>query len=266
MKIKLDASGNAVLDEHGNPIMVDDEGKEIPTFSADYVRTLRDEAKNYRLEKNKLKEEFDSMKAKLDSIDFEEFDKIKKEKEEFEKKQLEDGKNFTALKDRLLSEHQKEKEKIVAEKEDYIKKLNQLEAEYHNTLIMQEVQRYAGEAEAFDPTDIFLRIKEHAKVVIDEQGKRVVQIFDGEHPVVDGSGKPIGIKNRVNEMKVDKATAHLFKGGAIGVNSTNTNIHGIKPGENPWKTGNLMAQSQIYLSDPALAKRMAAEAGKVIFE
>ena len=266
MKIKLDADGNAVLDEHGNPILIDDEGKEVSTFSADYVRTLRDEAKNYRLEKNKLKEEFDSMRAKLDSIDFEEIEKIKKEREELETKQLEEGKNFSALKDRLLSEHQKEKEKIITEKDEYIQKFNQLEADFHNTLIMQEVQKYASEAEAFDATDVYLRVKEHAKVVTDEYGKRVVQIFENGQPVVDGSGKPIGIKNRVNEMKTDKATAHLFKGGTPGVNSTSTSVHGIKPGENPWKTGNLTAQSLLYKADPALAKRLASEAGKVIFE
>ena len=71
MKIKLDANGNAVLDEHGNPIMVDDDGKEIPTFSAEYVKQLREEAKTHRIEKSKFKDEIDALKAKFDSVDLE---------------------------------------------------------------------------------------------------------------------------------------------------------------------------------------------------
>ena len=264
MKIKLDANGNAVLDEHGNPIMVDDEGKELPTFSADYVKQLRDEAKNYRIEKNKLKEDMDAIKAKFESIDLEEIERIKKERDEFEKKELEDGKNFTALKERLLVEHKKEVERQMAEKETLMKKLNQLEAEFNNTLIMNEVSIAAQEAEAFSPQDLFYRINTQAKVVVDETGKRVVQIFDGEHPVVDSSGKPVGIKHRVNEMRADKDTAHLFKGSNYGANSHTANIG--KPGENPWKTGNLTLQGQIYTSDPGLAKKLAKEAGKTIYE
>jgi hypothetical protein len=265
MKIKLDAEGNVVLDEHGNPVMVDDDGKDIPTFSSDYVKQLRDEAKNYRLEKNKFKEEMDSLKAKFDSIDLEEIEKIRKDKDEYEKKQLEDGKNFTALKDRLLSEHKKEVERQLTEKEDLMKKLNQLEAEYHNTLIMTEVQRAANEAEAFSPMDLFYRLSKSAKVVVTENGEKVVQIFEGEHAVVDGTGKPIGIKNKVNEMKSDKETAHLFKGGNYGVNSHTTNGV-VKPGENPWKTGNLKAQAAIYTSDPTYARKLANEAGSEIME
>ena len=265
MKIKLDANGNAVLDEHGNPIMVDDDGREIPTFSADYVKQLREEAKTHRIEKSKFKDEMDALKAKFDSVDLEEIEKIKKEKDEFEKKQLEDGKNFTALKDRLVSEHKKEVDRQLAEKEDMMKKLNQLEAEFHNTLIMTEVQKAAQEADAFSPMDLFYRISKDAKVVVNEKGERVVHVFDGGHPIVDSSGKPVGIKYKVDEMKADKETAHLFKGGNYGGNSF-TNTNAVKPGENPWKTGNLKGQSEIFLSDPTLGRKLAAEAGVRIFE
>lgn len=264
MKIKLDADGNVVLDEHKNPVLVDDDGKEVSTFTADYVKTLRDEAKNYRLEKNTLKSELDAMKAKLDSFDPEEFERIKKEKEDAENKKLEDEKNFTALKDRLLSEHKKEIDRHSTEKEDLMKKLNQLEAEYHNTLIMTEVTRAAQEAEAFSPVDIFNRIKDSAKVVADEYGKKVVQLFDGEHPVVDGSGKPVSVKSMVSEMRSNTDTAHLFKGNNYGGGSRTDGVG--KPGENPWKTGNLTLQGQMYKNDPALAKRLAGEAGMRIME
>lgn len=263
MKLKLDAEGNVVLDEHGNPVLVDDEGKEVPVFSADYVRQLRDEAKNYRIEKNKLKQDFDELKAKIDAVDFEELERIRQEKENADKKVLEDEKNFAALKEKMLSEHKKEIDKREKEMTEFIEKYDKLEKEYHETLILSEVSAAAQEAEAFSHMDIFYRIGKSARVVVSDAGEKTVQIFDGEHPVVDGTGKPITIKQRVAELKADKDTAHLFKGGNYGGNSHSGN-HGLTPGENPWKTGNLTRQAEVFKSDPALAKRLAADAGKKI--
>ncbi|MFV0344309.1 MAG: phage scaffolding protein [Anaerocolumna sp.] len=78
----------------------------------------------------------------------------------------------------------------------------------------------------------------------------------------DKEGKPIGVDDVVKLYKEDKTLSHLFK-AADGTNYTPVS-GGEYQGENPWKTGNLTKQGEIFKTNPVQAKELASAAGITI--
>jgi len=233
-----------------------DEGEK--TYSEAYVKQLREENAKRR---KKLKE-YEEMLAKFDGIDPEEYQKLRDFKEQIEKEKLEKAGEFDKLKEKMLQDFNKEKETLFKQIKDYEDKYKQLEAEFNNMILSNAVINEAIQAEAFNPEVIKLTIMQEAKIEIDENGNRVIKLYEnGQEKINYKNGKPLTIKERIAEMKQDEKYAFMFKGGIVGAGSSTTGVGGSNF-KNPFskKYFNLTEQGKIWKENPELAKRLKAEA------
>ena len=261
---------------------------ETKTFSAEYVKELRDEAAKYRTEKNKVKEDMDALNTKLNdmtdkfsSVDTDEYAKLKEEKAELLKKQKEAEREqlkkqgeFEKLieqtRQEMLEEfNNKETEfqtKIESESGKVVesdKKIAELEARYEQTILRYAVVAAAAKEECINPEVIELVINKEITIERDAKGHAIFAFKDenGETRKTE-SGKPFTVEDRIAEMKQSESFAPLFKGGTNGGGSQtkqNTNTTG-----NPWMKDsfNMTKQAMLVKNDRPLATKLAAEAGK----
>jgi len=239
-------------------------GEGDKTFTEAYVKGLRTESAKYRTKAREAEEKL----AQFDGIDPDEYRKLLELKKEQETKKLEAEGEWEKLRAQLVESHAKEKEKFETERAAFNSKIEGLEAELSNTILGHEIAVAAGTAQAINPklVEITLKSMKMASVEQDDDGRRVIRVLndDGETARIDPqTGEPMTVLQLLEDMKQSKEYAHLFAGGKPGAGS---GTHFFRGGhiENPWKTEtrNLTRQAEILRADPALAKRLKAEAGK----
>jgi len=236
-----------------------DENEGDKTYSEAYVKQLREENAKRR---KKLKE-YEEMLAKYDGVDAEEYQRLKEFKEQIEKEKLEKAGEFDKLKEKMVQEFNKEKETYLKQIKEYESKYKQLEAEFTNSILSNAIISEAIKSEAFNPEVIKLALMQEAKVEVDDNGNRVIRLYDetGHIKINYKTGKPLSIAERIAEMKQDEKFAFMFKGGLVGAGSTTTGVGGANF-KNPFskKYFNLTEQGKIWKENPELAKRLQAEA------
>ena len=239
-------------------------GNDEKVFSEAYVKGLRTESAKYRTKAREAEEKL----ARFDGIDPAEHLKLLELKKQQETQKLEEEGQWEKLKAQLVESHTKEQEKFEAERVAFNNQIKGLEAELSNTILGHEIAVAAGTAQAINPklVEITLKSMNMATVEQGEDGTRVIKVLndDGETARIDPqTGDPMTVLQLLEDMKQSKEYAHLFAGGKPGAGS-NTNFFRDGQIENPWKTEtrNLTKQAEILKADPALAKRLRAEAGK----
>lgn len=107
--------------------------------------------------------------------------------------------------------------------------------------------------------------------IVEQDGRRTIQVLNAEGQIEyvseDGRAVPKGLKHVVEDLKNDPRFGRAFSGGdATGSGATPNSRTGAPPEKiaNPWdRTGghfSLSAQAKIRREDPALAKKLQAEA------
>jgi len=232
-------------------------------YSESYVKGLRDEAAKWRTQLRAAEEKL----GKLDSVDMEEYQQLKQKAKEAEQKELETKGEWDKAKQIIMDNHAKElakKDEAIAKKDTEIAKL---QAELNNTILENAVAIEASAAKCVNPMLLSLWMGREARVVTLDDERRVVKLFneDGTHRL-NSKGDPMTIKERLEEMKQDPQFAVLFEGGVAGAGSK-TERGGSGKQVNPWKkeTLNLTEQGRIVRENPELAKRLATEAGAVLY-
>lgn len=260
---------------------------ESKTFDAAYVEGIRAEAAKHRVQAKEaaakataIEAELNELRRKLDTIDLDEVKTLREEKAEAERKKKD------AEKAQLLKAG--EYEKLTAQiKEEAEAKMNELSKTYEQRIadaekakaeaaavlekhmsetkaakISAKIMSEASTADAINPEDIELRLKDKLGIAEIDGKNEIVVVDETGTPVRDASGKVKRVSDAVAEMRQNPKTAHLFKGTASGAGS------GTKPNPtggdtNPWKkeSFNLTQQGLMYRADKAKAIKMAAEAG-----
>lgn len=237
----------------------DDEGGSDKTYTEDYVKGIRGEAAKYRTKLRELEERL----GKLDSVDVEEYKRLKDEQAAAERKKLEEKGEFDKIKDQLTQGHSKELGKKDTEIAGLKARIATLEVELHNTILDNSITVEAAAAKCLNPTLLTLWLKNEAKVETTEEGRKIIKLVDSTGSAkYNSKGDPMSVKDRIAEMKQDEAFAMLFEGGIQGAGSGTKNGSGGRL-KNPWKaeTFNLTEQGKLVKDNPDLAKRLAAEAG-----
>lgn len=232
-------------------------------YSESYVRGLREEAAKWRTQLRAAEEKL----GKLETVDLDEYQQLKEKAKEIEQKELETKGEWEKAKQIIMDNHAKElakKDEAIAKKDIEIAKL---QAELNNTILENAVAIEASAAKCVNPMLLSLWMGREARVVTLDDERRVVKLFneDGTHRL-NSKGDPMTIKERIEEMKQDPQFAVLFEGGVAGAGSK-TERGGSGKQVNPWKkeTLNLTEQGRIVRENPELAKRLATEAGAVLY-
>lgn len=232
-------------------------------YSESYVKGLRDEAAKWRTQLRAAEEKL----GKLETVDLDEYQQLKEKAKEAEQKELETKGEWEKAKQIIIDNHAKElakKDEAIAKKDIEIAKL---QAELNNTILENAVAIEASAAKCVNPMLLSLWMGREARVVTLDDERRVVKLFneDGTHRL-NSKGDPMTIKERIEEMKQDPQFAVLFEGGVAGAGSK-TERGGSGKQVNPWKkeTLNLTEQGRIVRENPELAKRLATEAGAVLY-
>lgn len=232
-------------------------------YSESYVKGLRDEAAKWRTQLRAAEEKL----GKLETVDLDEYQQLKEKAKEAEQKELETKGEWEKAKQIIIDNHAKElakKDEAIAKKDIEIAKL---QAELNNTILENAVAIEASAAKCVNPMLLSLWMGREARVVTLDDERRVVKLFneDGTHRL-NSKGDPMTIKERLEEMKQDPQFAVLFEGGVTGAGSK-TERGGSGKQVNPWKkeTLNLTEQGRIVRENPELAKRLATEAGAVLY-
>lgn len=232
-------------------------------YSESYVRGLREEAAKWRTQLRAAEEKL----GKLETVNLDEYQQLKEKAKEAEQKELETKGEWEKAKQIIIDNHAKElakKDEAIAKKDIEIAKL---QAELNNTILENAVAIEASAAKCVNPMLLSLWMGREARVVTLDDERRVVKLFneDGTHRL-NSKGDPMTIKERIEEMKQDPQFAVLFEGGVAGAGSK-TERGGSGKQVNPWKkeTLNLTEQGRIVRENPELAKRLATEAGAVLY-
>ena len=232
-------------------------------YSESYVRGLREEAAKWRTQLRAAEEKL----GKLETVDLDEYQQLKEKAKEAEQKELETKGEWEKAKQIIIDNHAKElakKDEAIAKKDIEIAKL---QGELNNTILENAVAIEASAAKCVNPMLLSLWMGREARVVTLDDERRVVKLFneDGTHRL-NSKGDPMTIKERLEEMKQDPQFAVLFEGGVAGAGSK-TERGGSGKQVNPWKkeTLNLTEQGRIVRENPELAKRLATEAGAVLY-
>lgn len=236
--------------------------QEDKTYSEAYVKGIRDEAAKYRLKLREVEERL----SKFDGVDPEEFLRLKEERELAEKKKLEEQGKWEELKAQMIEAHKSElhaKDELIRTAQERHAKL---EADYNDSILTNAIAAEAASERVINPIVVKLILAQEAKVEVLEDGRRLIKFCkpDGTVKLDSKSGEPLGVKQRLEEMKQDAQYAMLFEGATSGAGS---NTRSSSPKQtNPWKpeTFNLTMQGKILTENPELARQMAAEAGKTI--
>lgn len=235
------------------------------TYPEAVVKKLREENAKRRTAQRELKSKLDEMEAKFATIDLEEVEELLARKAELETSKMEKKGEFDKLLQKNNEAHDKELKKVATERDDLANQKSQLEAELDNTVLAYEISLYAAESKCLNPQMLQMWVSNEAKIEKLDNGKRVIRFLDGEgeERLCPKTGKPFTIKQRIEEMKADPATAMLFEGASYGAGSHNT-PGGTGTTVNPWKedTFNLTEQGKLVRENPDLAKSLAAKAGK----
>lgn len=230
-------------------------------YSEAYVKQLRDEAAKARIKAKQLEEE----KAKYDGVDLEELNNWKKEREEAEKRKMEEKGEFSKMREQLIELHKSDLAKVqsaVVEKET---RISTLESELNKTILANEVSNAAAVAKAWNPRLVEMVVMQNARIDILENGQRVVRVLDpdGSIKIDVKSGQPMTIPQYIERMKNSDEYASLFAGARVGGSSNSSNTFNGNVIQNPWKkeSRNLTLQAKIMDENPNLATRMKEEAG-----
>lgn len=204
-----------------------------------------------------LKAENDKLKADFDGVDAAEYKKLKGRAE-----LLDDGKLVGAekIEEKIaarVAAMKTEHDKAVAE---LTKARDTAEGQVASFMIDGELRRAGTELgvleTAFD--DVILRGKTTFKMV---DGKPTAFGPDGKELYSPSKGDALTVREYVEGLA--KSAPHLFKPSS-GSNSEGSKNQGAGTGNNPWKTEthNLTKQMEITRTNPALAAKLKAEAGK----
>ena len=240
-----------------------DSGDKDKTFSESYVKGLRAESAKYRTKAKEAEEKL----AQFNEVDIEEYRRLKQEKADAVKAKLEEKGEWEKLREQLVEAHQNEKDAWEKEKAQMLENYQKLEGELANTILGHEIAVAAATAKAINPktVELILQGLHMVKVEQTDEGKRIIKVLDteGNGRIDPKTGEAMTVPQLLEEMKHSKDHAHLFAGGNVGAGS-GTEYFGNTSIKNPWKkeTLNLTLQGQILTKDPALAKRLMAEAGK----
>ena len=169
------------------------------------------------------------------------FDEVNEQKNEYKKMVDERDKQLESLKEKAKGH------------DDLTAKLTELEELNKNT--KTEYEAKMAELKKNTAIDLFLS-NQKAKNI-----KAVKALLDMEKVSIDGDNL-IGIEEQLKSLK--ESDPYLF-GDAKPIIGGGTNPGAIDPDEpNPWKaeTFNLTKQAQILKSDPTLAAKLKAAAGK----
>lgn len=260
---------------------------ESKTFDAVYVEGIRAEAAKHRVQAKEaaakaqaFEAELSELRRKLDSIDLDEVKTLREEKAEAERKKkdaekaqlLKAGeyeKLTTQIKDEAeakMGEMSKTYEQRIADAEkakaDAAATLEKHMAEAKAAKISARIVNEASTADAINPEDIELRLKDKLGIAEIDGKDEIVVVDESGTPVRDASGKVKRVSDAVADMKLNPKTAHLFKGTASGTGSS-TKQSASGNDTNPWKkeSFNLTQQGLMYRADKPKAIKMAAEAG-----
>lgn len=230
------------------------------TYTEGYVKTLRDENAKWR---TKLRETEERL-AKFDGIDPEAIKTLLQEKEDAEKKKLEEKGEWDKLKEQMVQAHKDDAAKLQGAI-DGLKAQLAGEADSHKkTILKYAVTQEAALAKAINPRVVELILSQEAVVEFPEGGGDAMVKFkkaDGTVRLNLKTGEPMSVKERLEEMKQSEEYAMLFEGARQGGGSRTTGSG--KGTVNPWAkdTLNLTEQGRIVKENPALAKQLAGEAG-----
>jgi hypothetical protein len=238
------------------------QGNEPKTFSEDYVKGLRQESAKYRTKLKELEEKL----GELDRIDLEEYERLKKEKEEAERKRLEAAGEFDKIKEQLQNSHQKELIKRDTEIAQLESGIAQLEAALDRSTLDNAIALELAKVKSYNPKLIAMQLASETKIERSEDGHRIIRLVNEDGSThVNGKGEAMSLRERLAEMKQDEAFAILFEGAIVGAGSR-TSGNGGKL-KNPWlrDSFNLTEQGRLVRESPELARKYAAEAGVTLY-
>lgn len=186
----------------------------------------------------------------------EEISELLKKAEEDERKRFEAEGNYKAMLDQVKSQHEKELK-------DLRDTIARYKAEREVSMIDQAATKAIAEAKG--KVKLLLPLIKMSAKVVEENGKEVVQIFDGNGVArVNAKGEFLSIPEWVEELKKDKdyqsafdATGNSGAGGRGSFSSA-----GSVP-QNPWgkESVNYTEQARLIKNDPQRAIALAAQAG-----
>lgn len=200
------------------------------------------------LEKERqARKDLDKRLAGLKDVDPDEYKRLKDEADAKEREKLEKDADLKRLSDKLTA-----KEREFSEKE--AKLLGEL-----RTMRLDDSLKAAALAHGVhkDYLDDFVTILKARHVKLGDDLK--LQVLDA-----DGDPSTLTLDDLMKEMKGKKPGYFEGSGASGGGSQQNRGGGGGEP--NPWKkeTFNLTKQGEILTADPARAKALAAEAGKIL--
>ena len=230
------------------------------TYSEAYVKSLREENAKYRTKAR----DAESKLAKFDSIDPEEYARLKEAEKLKEQDKLKAEGEWDKLREQMVDEHGKELGKKDTEIQTLKGQIDSLNKEVEKTILSHEIAVQATVAKAINPQLVEMVALGQCRVDLTDDGKRVIRVLDaaGNERMDLKTGKSFSIAQLMGEMRESEATAHLFYGAATGANSNTVRFDG-KSVANPWKKEslNLTLQGRILKENPTLAARLKEEAG-----
>lgn len=186
----------------------------------------------------------------------EEISELLKKAEEDERKRFEAEGNYKAMLDQVKSQHEKELK-------DLRDTIARYKAEREVSMIDQAATKAIAEAKG--KVKLLLPLIKMSAKVVEENGKEIVQILDGNGVArVNSKGEFLSIPEWVDELKKDKDYQSAFEAtgnsGAGGKGSFSSSGSAVK---NPWgkDTINYTEQARMIRTDPEKAAALAAQAG-----
>lgn len=250
MKLKLNENGNVVLDD-GKPVYVKDDGTEQSYDASSLVAKIGELNKESAKYRTRAKEANTKLE-KFGEIDPEAAAKAIKTVKDFDDKKLIDAGEADRIKQEMSKGYKKQIDTLTGERDTLSDKLNR-----------QTVTSYFAKSEFIkDKTtlsaDIAVAVFGDKFAVEGGVLKSKDNIMSKQNP-----GDPAGFEETLAiliESRADKSSILKTNGGGSG---SQGNAGGVG-GKNPFKDGTVTEQAAVIKSDPALAKTLAAAAGKEI--
>lgn len=239
------------VEEQFRSLYVEKDGK----FYLDVEGGLGEGAAKALEEERKAKKALEAKLGKLKDVDPEEYNRLKTEAEERDRKKAEEKGEF----DKILA---KNKEQFQKDLDAANQKAEKYKGSLADTLITNEALA-AVTAEKGIPDLLLPVLKPRLKFVEAEDESFRVEVLDAKgEPMVtkDGPAKAIEL---VKELKASPVFGRAFDGTDTGGGGAGPGNNGGGGGRNPWAKGfeNETEQMKLIANNPAQARALAQSAG-----